>query len=153
MVVVVVVGTAVTTVMVVTIATAVIVTAVGVITTRIVTVTLMAAMVVIVTVIGAGALLPVVTRPIIAGARVTPEALPGEVAQLARQGTSMAPMRIPAGKFAFYYVYVALRGHPWYPDEHCGGTRLKCCKLEKYQCPSPITVSSPSLLSFHSVLQ
>jgi hypothetical protein len=118
-----------------------------------VTVILMAVMAVNVTVIGAGALLLVVTRPIIAGARVTPEALPGAVAQLVRPGTSMAPLRILAGKFVFYYVYVALRGHPWYLDEHCGGTRLKCCKLEKYQCPSPITMSSPSLLSFHSILQ
>jgi hypothetical protein len=142
-----------TVMVVVTIATAAIVTVVGDITTRTVTVILMAVMAaIVVTVIGEGALL-VVTRPIIAGARVTPEALPGPVVQLARQGTSMPPMIAPAGKFAFHYVFVALRGLPWYPGEHCGGTRLKCCKLEKYQCPSPITVSSPSLLSFHSVLQ
>ena len=85
----------------VTIATAVIVTVVGDITTRTVTAILMAVMAAIVTVIGAGALL-VVTRPIIAGARVTPEALPAAVAQLVRQGTSMPPMKAPVGKFAFH---------------------------------------------------
>jgi len=92
-----------TVMVVVTIATAAIVTVVGDITTRTVTVIPMAVMAAIVTVIGAGALL-VVTRPIIAGARVTPEALPGPVVQLARQGTSMPPMIAPAGKFAFHYM-------------------------------------------------
>jgi hypothetical protein len=101
-----VVGTAVNLVMVVvttgTIATAAaIVNADGV---MIVTVILMAVTAVIVTVIGAGALL-VVTRPIIAGAKVSPGALPGAVAQLVRQGTMMAPtMTAPAGKFAFHYL-------------------------------------------------
>jgi hypothetical protein len=98
------VGTAAITVMVVTIATAVIVTAAGVIMTRIATVILMAAMAANVTVIGAGALLPVVTRRIIAGARVTPEALLGPVAQLVRQGTLTAPLTAPAGKFGFHFV-------------------------------------------------
>jgi hypothetical protein len=106
--------------------------------------------------IGAGARLLVVIRPIIVGARVIREApLPEAVARRpVRQGTLMAPMKAPAGKFVFLlFVYVVLRGHPWFPDEHCVGTRLKCCKREAYQCPSPITVSSPSLLSFQSILQ
>ena len=98
-----------TVMVVVNIATAVIVTVVGDITTRTVTVILMAVMAAIVTVIGAGALL-VVTRPIIAGARVIPEALPAAVVQLVRQGTSMPPMKAPAGKFAFI---VCLRGASW----------------------------------------
>jgi hypothetical protein len=83
--------------------------------TRIVTVILMAVTAVTVTVIGAGALL-VVTRPIIAGARVFPGAPPGAVAQLVRQGTMMAPMTAPAGKFSFHYVstwrFVGIFGFP-----------------------------------------
>ncbi len=133
--------------------TIVIVTAVGAILalTRIVTVIPMAVIAVTVTVIGAGAPL-VVIRPIIAGARVTPEALPGVAARLVRQGT-MTALTTPAGKFVFLsYVYVALRGHPCFRANICGWTRLKCCKREKYQCPSPITVS-PSFLSFQSILQ
>ena len=102
------VGTAVITVMAVTIATAAIVTAVGVI--RIATVILMAAMAANVTVIGAGALLLVVTRRIIAGARVTPEALLGAVAQLVRQGTTTAPPKAPAGNLLFI---LCLRGASW----------------------------------------
>jgi hypothetical protein len=73
----------------VTIGTAVIVTAVGYLAmTRIVTVIPMAVIAVTVTAIGAGAPL-VVIRRIIAGARVTPEALPGVAARLMRQGTLM----------------------------------------------------------------
>jgi hypothetical protein len=105
------VGTAVITVIVTTgsIATAVIVTAVGAILTRIVTAILMVVIVAIAIVTGAGAPLLVVIRPIIASARVTPEALPGVAALLVRQGNLTALMTAPpAGKFAF-------RGHP---DEH-----------------------------------
>jgi len=109
---------------------------------------------VIVTAIGAGARLLVVIRPILVGAGVIREALPEPAAQPVRQGTLMAPMKAPAGESLFLlFVYVVLRGHPWFPDERCVGTRLKCCKREAYQCPSPITVSSPSLLSFQSILQ
>ena len=146
-------------VMVVTIGTlgmAVIVTAVGAIltTTRIVIVIPTVVIAATATAIGAGARLLVVIRPILVGAGVIREALPEPVAQLVRQGTLMAPMKAPAGKFAFLlFVYVVLRGHPWFLDERCVGTRLKCCKREAYQCPSPITVSSPSLLSFQSILQ
>jgi hypothetical protein len=106
------VGTAVITVIVTTgtFATAVIVTAVGAILalTRIVTVILTVVIAAIVTAIGAGALLLVVIRPIIASAGVTPVALPGVAARLVRQGTLTAPMTAPAGKFTF-------RG---YPDEY-----------------------------------
>jgi hypothetical protein len=137
------------------IGTVVIVTAVGAILamTRIVIVILTAVMVANATAIGAGAHLLVVIRPIIASARVTPEALPEAVAHLV-QGTLTARMTALAGKFdSDYFVYVALRGHPWFPDERCGGTRLKCCNRKEYQCPSPIAVPSPSLLSFQSILQ
>jgi hypothetical protein len=99
-----------------TIVTGVIVTAVGAILalTRIVTVILTAVIAAIVTVIGVGAPLLVVIRPIIASAGVTPEALPGVAARLVRQGTlrALPPMTAPAGKFLFIFVYVALRGHP-----------------------------------------
>jgi hypothetical protein len=113
------VGTAVILVMVATtgnIATvAVIVTAVGVIMTRTVTVILMAGMAVNATVIGAGALL-VVIHLIIGGAKVSPGALLGAVAQLVLQGTMMALMTAPAGKFAFHYVstwrFVGIFGFP-----------------------------------------
>lgn len=119
--------------MVVNIATAVIVTAVGGIqaTIGIVIVILMVVIAATASVIGAGARLLVVIRPITADAGVTPEVLPGAVVQLVRQGTLRAPMTAPGGKFCFQlFVYVALRGRPWFPDEHCGGTRLKCCKRE-----------------------
>jgi hypothetical protein len=86
-----------------TIGTAVIVTAVGAIpaTIGIVNVILTAVMVANATAIGAGAHLLVVIRPIIASARVIPEALPGAVAQLGRQGSMMARMKALAGKFDF----------------------------------------------------
>jgi len=118
------VGTAVITVIVTTgtIARAVIVTAVGAILalTRIVNVILTVVIAAIVTVIGAGALL-VVTRPIIASAGVTPEALPGVAARLVRQGTLTAPMTPPAGKFAF-------RRHP---DEYLWLDKVEVLQTRK----------------------
>ena len=99
-----------------TIARAVIVTAVGAILamTRIVTVILTVVIAAIVTVIGAGAPLLVVIRPIIVSAGATPEALPGVAARLVRrqrQGTSKASLKARAGEFSLLFVYVALRGH------------------------------------------
>jgi hypothetical protein len=112
------VGTPVNTVIVTTgnIARAVvIVTAVGAILalTRIVTVILTVVIAAIVTVIGVGAPLLVVIRPIIASAGVTPEALPVVAARLVRQGTLLTappPMTAPAGKFPFY---ICLHGASW----------------------------------------
>jgi hypothetical protein len=72
--------------------------------TKIVTAILTVAIAATKTAIGAGALLLVVTRLIIASAGVTPAALPEAVAQLVRQESMMAPMTAPAGKFAFHYV-------------------------------------------------
>lgn len=107
-------GTVVITVIVTTetIATAVIVTVVEAILalTRIVTVILTAATAAIVTVIGAGLPLLVVIRRIIASVGVTPAALPGVAARPVWQGTLMAPMTPPAGKYAFY---ICLRGASW----------------------------------------
>lgn len=112
------VGTAVITVIVNigTIARAVIVNAVGAILamTRIVTVILTVVIAAIVTVIGEGAPLLVVIRPIIASAGATREALPVVAARLVRrqrQGTLKASLKARAGKFSFLFVYVALRGH------------------------------------------
>ena len=87
--------------MVVNIAIAVIVTAVGGIqaTIGIVIVILMVVIAATASVIGAGARLLVVIRPITADAGVTPEVLPGAVVQLVRQGTLRAPMTAPGGKF------------------------------------------------------
>jgi hypothetical protein len=128
-----------------TFATAVIVTAVGAILapTRIVTVILMVVIAAIVTVIGVGAPLLVVIPPIIANAGVIPEALPGVAARLVRQETLTAPMKTPAGNFPF-------RG---YPDEYLWLDKVEVLQTRKVQRPSPITVSSPSLLSFQSILQ
>jgi hypothetical protein len=104
------------------------------------------------TAIGAGAPLLVVIRPIIAGAGVTPEALPEAVALPARQGTMMPPRTAITGKLIYMstWRFVCILG---IRSNVCGGTRLKCCKREEYQYPSPITMSSPSFLSFQSLLQ
>ena len=98
------VGTVVNTVMVVNIATAVIVTAVGAILATIGIVIVILTVVMAATANGAGARLLVVIRPITADAGVTPEVLPEAVAQLVRQGTLMAPMTAPAGKFDSNYL-------------------------------------------------
>ncbi len=148
-----VVGTAVITVI-VTIGTAVIVTAVGAILalTRIVTVIPMAVIAVTVTVIGAGAPL-VVIRPIIAGARVTPEALPGVAARLVRQGT-MTALTTPAGKFVFFII--CLRGTSWaslFPGEYLWLDKVEVLQTRKVSVSkSNHGVPKFSFLSVHTTI-
>jgi hypothetical protein len=114
-----------------TLATVAIVTADGVNMTRNVSVILM--VVITATAIGAGVPLLAVIRPTIAGAGVTPEALLEAAAQLVRQGTMMAPMKAPAGKFASYYLstwrFVGV--HPWVPDDHLWQDKVKVLQARK----------------------
>jgi hypothetical protein len=138
-----------------TIGTAVIVTAVGAATIGIVNVILTAVMVANATAIGAGAHLLVVIRPIIASARVIPEALPEAVAQLGRQGSMMARMKALAGKFDFQLF--CLCGASW--TSLVSGRTLWLDKVEVLQ-PRRVSVSKSNrrivpkcaLLSVHTTI-